>query len=151
MKKLTILLMGAALAIGTTACKKKGCTDELAENVSKEAQKDDGSCTYLSDRLVGNYSVAQSCYYDGESSYTMQVLEGSNKGVIILQNLDNSVDVQATISGAQFTFKEDKAGITYEGSGYMVGDSQITINLEICETYYYPCSDPESCTLTLTK
>jgi len=36
---LTLLLIG-------TACKKKGCTDPLADNYSSTAQKDDGSCTY---------------------------------------------------------------------------------------------------------
>jgi hypothetical protein len=81
----------------------------------------------------------------------MTVIEGGNKSEIILQNLNNSVDVKATISGTNFTFKEDKAGITYEGSGYMNGSNGMTINLEICETYYYPCSDPDACSLSCTK
>lgn len=49
MKKNVILI--AAIALGTvcttfTSCKKKGCTDETANNYSEEAKKDDGSCTY---------------------------------------------------------------------------------------------------------
>lgn len=152
MKFLGIYLLSLLLVLGTASCKKKeGCTDLLAENVDTEAEEDDGSCTYLSDRLLGTYSVAQECYYGGATSYSMTVVEGSDKGVVILQGLDDSVDVRATISGSQFAFSEDKAGITYEGTGYMVGTSGLTINMEICETFYYPCSDPESCTLTCSK
>jgi hypothetical protein len=81
----------------------------------------------------------------------MTIIEGGNKGEVILKGLNDSIDIKATINGTQFTFNEDKAGITYEGTGYLVGSSQITINMEVCETYYYPCSDPDSCTLTCTK
>lgn len=151
MKNFGILFLAFLLILGTSSCKKKGCTDPLAENHNSEAGKDDGSCTYLSDKLVGTYSMDQSCLYGGTSSYTMTIIAGSNKGEVILQNLNDDVDVKATISGTNFTFKEDKAGITYEGSGYLVGSNGVNINLELCETYYYPCTDPEACTLTGTK
>ncbi|UKN02830.1 hypothetical protein K6119_04780 [Paracrocinitomix mangrovi] len=36
----------------STSCKKKGCTDETAENYSSEAEKDDGSCTYPTEGTV---------------------------------------------------------------------------------------------------
>lgn len=139
------------LTVFTVSCKKKGCTDSYAENYNTEAEKDDESCTFLSDKLIGTYTVNQECYYGGQTSYTMTVVAGNNKGEIILQGLNDDVDVKATISGTNFTFNEDKAGITYEGSGYLIGTTGMTINMEICETYYYPCSDPESCTLTCNK
>jgi hypothetical protein len=151
MKNSGIFFLTLLFAITISSCKKKGCTDSLAENYNTEAEKDDESCTYLSDKLLGNYSVSQECYYGGTTTYTMSVVAGSTKGEIILQGLNNEVDVKGTISGTTFTFNEDKAGITYEGSGYLVGTNGMTINMEICETYYYPCSDPESCTLTCTK
>jgi hypothetical protein len=151
MKISKMLLLGFVIILSTTACKKKGCMDTLAENYDTEAQKDDESCTYLSDKMLGSYAISQDCYYGGVTTYTMIVVAGSNKGEVILQNLDNSVQVKATISGTEFTFGEDKAGITYEGNGYLVGTNGITINLEVCETFYYPCSDPELCTLTGTK
>jgi hypothetical protein len=45
MKKSVLLLSVVGLfALG--ACKKKGCTDETANNYSSEAEKDDGSCEY---------------------------------------------------------------------------------------------------------
>lgn len=150
-KKIGIILIAACLTIAMTSCKKKGCVDTLAENFDSEAEKDDASCTYLSDKLLGTYSVDSDCYFGGATSYNMTVIEGSNKEEIILQGLDDSIDIKAIINGTEFTFGEDKAGITYEGTGYLVGANQITINMEVCETFYYPCSDPEYCTLTCTK
>lgn len=48
MKKNVILVM--AIVVGSLAtlnsCKKKGCTDEAANNYSEKAKKDDGSCTF---------------------------------------------------------------------------------------------------------
>lgn len=151
MKNTGFILITLILLLGNASCKKKGCTSNLAENYDSKAEKDDNSCTYLSDKLVGTYSVNQQCLYDGSTSYSMSVIAGSTKGEIILQGINDSIDVKATISGTNFTFKEDKAGITYEGSGYLTGTNGMTINMKVCETYYYPCSDPESCTLTCTK
>ncbi len=150
-KNFGILLVAIILIAPMTSCKKKGCVDSHAENFDSEAEKDDGSCTYLSDKLLGTYSVNSACAYGGTTNYSMNIIEGSNKGEVILQGLDDSIDMKAIINGTEFTFGEDKAGITYEGTGYLVGSNQITINMEVCETYYYPCSDPESCTLTCTK
>jgi hypothetical protein len=42
--KLLILGVGAMLILAS--CKKEGCTDDKAENYSKKAKKDDGSCVY---------------------------------------------------------------------------------------------------------
>ncbi|MBD3636994.1 MAG: hypothetical protein HUJ25_06575 [Crocinitomicaceae bacterium] len=42
-----------------TSCKQKGCTDPLAENYSSEAEKDDGSCTFLHDNYSGTGSITQ--------------------------------------------------------------------------------------------
>lgn len=151
MKITNTIILALSLTFGMYSCKEEGCIDPQAENYDSNAEKDDNSCTYLSDKLVGTYTVSQDCAYSGSDNYSMTVIEGGNKSEIILQNLNNSVDVKATISGTNFTFKEDKAGITYEGSGYMNGSNGMTINMEICETYYYPCSDPDACSLSCTK
>lgn len=47
MNKSKALLVLVAGAMTFTACKKEGCTDELASNYSEEAKKDDGSCVYI--------------------------------------------------------------------------------------------------------
>ena len=44
--KSALVLAVAALALGTTSCKKKGCTDETATNFDEKAKKDDGTCEY---------------------------------------------------------------------------------------------------------
>ena len=41
-----LLTMSVALLINVS-CKKKGCTDPMAENYSEEAKKDDETCAYL--------------------------------------------------------------------------------------------------------
>lgn len=46
MKKGAIILLTSALVLGGVSCKKKGCTDPLANNYSEKAKKDDGSCDY---------------------------------------------------------------------------------------------------------
>ena len=45
--KNTLMLMLSFLLIGTVvSCKKKGCTDQTANNFDTEAKKDNGTCTY---------------------------------------------------------------------------------------------------------
>jgi hypothetical protein len=57
MKKI-ILFFGIALALTTvTSCKKEkeGCTDNMANNYSSEASKDNGTCKFDRDAIIGNY------------------------------------------------------------------------------------------------
>lgn len=42
-------ILGLSLALGTTSCKKKGCTDANATNYDANAKKDDGSCVLASE------------------------------------------------------------------------------------------------------
>ena len=44
--KIGMLLVGSVVLLGTSSCKKEGCTDSTATNYSKKAKKDDGSCVY---------------------------------------------------------------------------------------------------------
>lgn len=49
---LTIVLLSLA---SFTSCKKKGCTDPLAINYFSKVTTDDGSCSYSTTRMIGNY------------------------------------------------------------------------------------------------
>jgi len=44
--KTKLMIVGVAVLLVFASCKKEGCTDELANNYSKKAKKDDGTCTY---------------------------------------------------------------------------------------------------------
>lgn len=46
MKKRILMIVAITGVISFTSCKKKGCTDELAENYNQEAKKDNYSCYY---------------------------------------------------------------------------------------------------------
>ncbi len=46
MKKGMIFLMMSTLVLSGVSCKKKGCTDPLANNYNEKAKKDDGTCNY---------------------------------------------------------------------------------------------------------
>ena len=50
--KSALVLAVAALALGTTSCSKKGCTNEAATNYDSKAKKDDGSCVIESSDLT---------------------------------------------------------------------------------------------------
>ena len=44
MKSLFVIVAIGSIAL--VGCKKKGCTDPLANNYNSEAEKDDGNCTF---------------------------------------------------------------------------------------------------------
>jgi hypothetical protein len=58
-----------------TSCKKEGCMDPLAINYFSKVTTDDGSCSYSSSRMIGDYNfnfdtiVKQSVVYPIEKSY----------------------------------------------------------------------------------
>ncbi len=149
MKK--ILFIALIFPITFYSCKKKGCMDELANNYSVDAKKDDGSCTYSWDQFLGTYSVTTGECDTPPGPHTSTITKGPTKNEMIIENFDNlGLKIRATISGNEFSYSELQGGVGYEGTGYIV-DGVITINAFFCEDYNWPneCID-ESCSYTFT-
>jgi hypothetical protein len=58
--------------------------------------------------------------------------------------------LRVQVNGTDISFKDEHAGITYEGTGYLA-DNTLIVSFTACETFYYPCVEPEECTSTCTK
>lgn len=147
---IVIALLGTALL---SSCNKEipGCMDEKAENFNTEATQDDGACTYAKEKFIGNYTVTQSCVYEDDTTYSFAVTDGPNADDIVLENFFNfGVSVVAQVSQNTITFNETKLGVVFEGSGYLV-NNKLTIDFEVCEADYYPCSDPDYCIMNCQK
>ena len=81
MKKSRFILFAiviSVVAVFTTSCKKKGCTDPDAINYSREAEKDDGSCSFegamvfyyieaTAAKLVSDGAITMTYYVDGRT------------------------------------------------------------------------------------
>ncbi len=145
------LVVVFALLISSVSCKKKGCTDSNATNFVEKAKEDDGSCVFERDQFIGSYNVKESCIYEDDATYKVDILEGPNTNEIVLENLYNEGQkIRAIVANNEATFNEDAVGITYEGTAFMT-NGELNVNYEVCETFYYPCTDPESCTFVGSK
>lgn len=128
-KTLTLALL-CALAVGSTSCGKKGCTDPLANNHDPEATKDDGSCTYdPANALVGTY-ITTDTLIDltsldwSTNTATYQTLY-SQKGLVISKQDANTVNissfgpcqqvVHATVSTNSLIIKNDNINCSLGG------------------------------------
>ncbi|MCG8578191.1 MAG: hypothetical protein MI810_25150 [Flavobacteriales bacterium] len=151
MKASPILLVFAILSISLYGCKKKGCTYELAVNYDENAKKDDGSCVFKSSDFLGTYSVTGQCDFDEEPNYNIEIVAGPTPDQVVINNINNdNVGVLANIENGQLSFSEDKGGLTYEGTGYIANDV-LTLDYDLCETFYYPCSSPVPCGISGPK
>jgi len=134
-----------------SSCQKQGCTNEFADNFDQEAEEDDGSCILAREKFLGSFNVSRSCVYENDSTYILEVTAGPNDNEIVMKNLFGwNESLRAQVSGSDISFKDENAGITYEGTGYLAGN-QFIVTFKACETFYYPCSDPEECTSTCIK
>lgn len=78
MKFVTILFFG--LLISVTSCKKEGCTDELANNTTAGAKKDDGSCRYESAVVFWHTSTTKSFLGNNGVTTLVYFLDGTELG-----------------------------------------------------------------------
>ncbi len=145
---LTFLLLGLFI---TTAmgCKKEGCTNEKAQNYNPKAKEDDGSCTYESDKFIGNYQVSENC--DGSTnSYAMTIntnaTDPSNLSILNLGDVfGNTFIVVAEVNGNQLSFHKNVLGAIFSGEGTLT-DNTLTLDYSINNF-----GDIESCVATCTK
>jgi hypothetical protein len=115
--KLSILLIISSLFLSSfTSCKKKGCTDPLAENYSEKAKKDDGSCTFF--ELTGTIS-SPTTVEEGKTIkvcgdlYVQSTLTFS-PGVTVLMCEGASITVD--VNGSLSSVGTDQKPITIKGN-----------------------------------
>jgi hypothetical protein len=120
-KKIFVFTAAATMLI---ACKKEGCTDELATNYNTEAKKDDGSCKYTTPE-EGSYTVPTSYSFtdaNGNStvSYGGQIdrLSQLEEMVVVMKSGTGAMVSEQTLlamyantgdnGGGNFTFSSSK-------------------------------------------
>ena len=115
MKKTLVFIAIASVAF--TSCKKKGCTDEDALNYSTEAEKDDGSCEFLT--VPSSYSFTDEAgnntvSYSGQTDRLNQLEE-----MTVYMKSGNATTISASTmmdmfynvgdnGGGNFTFSSSK-------------------------------------------
>lgn len=148
-KYLFLLGLAAAFSLLQTACEKEvnGCTNSLAENYDSDATDDDGSCQFARDQFLGTYAASQTCVYEDDTTFTLVVSQGPTENEVILENFYGwDIDLLATVNGNNISYSDTKQGVVFEGDGYLV-NGELTLDFEVCEAFYYPCSDPDYCAI----
>jgi hypothetical protein len=150
MKKITLFFSIALALTSATSCKKEkgGCTDNLANNYSSDAEIDNGTCKFDRDAIIGNYITNGSQNCDGDSyPYSDLPILFTASSVAknkVLLNLDGT-NFPCTISGTSITLEnKSESGVNYSGSGQVNGNV-ITLNLT-----EYDVADDVTCITNLT-
>ena len=143
----SIMILGLSFVLGTvTSCNRKGCMDNVAENYSSKAKKDDGTCTYARTKFIGTYSTNETCTFSSDS-YTLTITESSSdKTKVVIFNIYGSGEsVTGTVSGSSVTFNQTVQGANVSGTGTLSG-STITINYSVSVS-----GNSDNCTATGIK
>ncbi|MDX2359593.1 MAG: hypothetical protein QNK23_02225 [Crocinitomicaceae bacterium] len=119
--RIKLILPFIALCLIGTACKKKGCTDSLAENYNSSAEKDDNSCTYASTYSTNFDFVHEldgsSFFYDtilyqhpAGQNYSVQTLKYFVSNIVLYKTNGDSVFIDI----AHYVNARDAASTTFE-------------------------------------
>ena len=140
-----------SISVFATSCQKEGCTNAYAENYDADANEDDGSCILERDKFLGTYTATRSCVYESDSTYSVTVIEGPNDNEIVLKNIFGwNENLRARVSGSEIEFVDEHLDVTFDGTGYLAG-TELIVSYTVCETFYYPCNDPDECTSTCVR
>jgi hypothetical protein len=108
MKKVQLFMVSAIMLVAVS-CKKKGCTDLLANNYSIEAEKDDGSCDF-SATIITDDITTNTTWTAGKSYVVENTITVSNNATLIIQagtiiRFKKGVELDVSTSGDFGTIK----------------------------------------------
>ncbi len=102
---LSTILLVSTLSISTSSCSKKGCTERDAVNFDSKAEKNDDSCIFPAEKLVGQWNVSET-ESNNTVDYSVTITKKSasvitvsatrvNPPVYFMNNLDITIDWDA--------------------------------------------------------
>lgn len=133
--KYNLLLFGLVLTVFASCGKeRKGCTDANAINFDASAESNDGTCTFIRDKFIGNYEgikvcqiyASDSAFFFGfspatENSSRVNLNEFPESGAVIYANLDFSDSNKLIIPNQAVENGLDISEVS--GNGQLSGDS----------------------------
>lgn len=127
MSKIFFLFSVLSILMMASSCKKPGCMDKDALNYDSKATKDDGSCVYVSDKYVGNYSITDTLFHPSGDTYRTSSISiekiDANK-INIINVLRDCQGISITANATETSFVE----VSYSGSCPNMTDFQGTRN-----------------------
>ena len=111
--KLGMMLVAASLTLGAVSCKKKGCTDETANNYDSAAEKDDGSCTF--DEPTVTDPNAKTGFITADETWTAANVYTLNGKVIVSSGVTLTIEPGTIIKGAEGAGTSASALIVEQG------------------------------------